>query len=101
MPPSYGESVITPHERTADRIKLMMQSSAREDRYTQQQRLRTAIAHHGKQHKEEADARHAHLTQGDPSGGLNWRRATSRANHQHHCAADRANQRAQGNAVAL
>ena len=37
---------------------------SREDRYTQQQRLRTAIAHHGKQHKEEAKARHAHLTQG-------------------------------------
>lgn len=37
---------------------------SREDRYTQQQRrLRTAIAHHGKQHKEEAEARHAHLTQ--------------------------------------
>ena len=36
----------------------------REERYTQQQRLRTAIAHHGKQHKEEAEARHAHLTQG-------------------------------------
>ena len=26
---------------------------SREDRYTQQQRLRTTIAHHGKQHKEE------------------------------------------------
>lgn len=37
---------------------------SREERYTQQQRLRTAIAHHGKQHKEEAEARHAHLTQG-------------------------------------
>ena len=37
---------------------------SREDRFTQQQRLRTAIAHHGKQHKEEAEARHAHLTQG-------------------------------------
>ncbi|MCM7217189.1 YdcY family protein [Enterobacter hormaechei] len=37
---------------------------SREDRYTQQQRLRTAIAHHGKQHKEESEARHAHLTQG-------------------------------------
>ncbi|AWQ43633.1 YdcY family protein [Enterobacter hormaechei] len=37
---------------------------SREDRYIQQQRLRTAIAHHGKQHKEEAEARHAHLTQG-------------------------------------
>ncbi|MBK4297024.1 YdcY family protein [Enterobacter cloacae] len=37
---------------------------SREDRYTQQQRLRTAISHHGKQHKEEAEARHANLTQG-------------------------------------
>ena len=36
----------------------------RDERYQQQQRLRTAIAHHGKQHKEEAEARHAHLTQG-------------------------------------
>ncbi len=37
---------------------------SREDRYTQQQRLRTAIAHHGKQHKEEMEARHEHLTRG-------------------------------------
>lgn len=37
---------------------------SREERYTQQQRLRTAIAHHGRQHKEEAEARLAHLTQG-------------------------------------
>ena len=37
---------------------------SREDRYTQQQRLRNAIAHHGKQHKEEMDARHDHLTKG-------------------------------------
>jgi len=36
----------------------------REDRYTQQQRLRTAIAHHGKQHKEEMEARHQQLTKG-------------------------------------
>ena len=43
---------------------------SREDRYTQQQRLRTAIAHHGKQHKEEAEARHAHLTQGGTIPGL-------------------------------
>ena len=37
---------------------------SREERYTQQQRLRTAIAHHGRQYKEEAEARLAHLTQG-------------------------------------
>lgn len=36
----------------------------REDRFTQQQRLRTAIAHHGKQHKEEMEARHDQLTKG-------------------------------------
>lgn len=29
---------------------------SREDRYAQQQRLRTAIAHHGRQHKEDRDA---------------------------------------------
>ncbi|WP_288820395.1 YdcY family protein [uncultured Leclercia sp.] len=37
---------------------------SREDRYTQQQRLRIAIAHHGKQHKEEMEARHQQLTKG-------------------------------------
>ena len=37
---------------------------SREDRYTQQQRLRTAISHHGKQHKEEMDAREEQLTKG-------------------------------------
>lgn len=37
---------------------------SREDRYTQQQRLRTAIAHHGKQHKDEMEARHQQLTKG-------------------------------------
>lgn len=36
----------------------------REDRYTQQQRLRTAIAHHGRQHKEEVEARREQLTKG-------------------------------------
>ena len=37
---------------------------SREDRYTQQQRLRTAIAHHGRQHQEEQDARREQLTKG-------------------------------------
>lgn len=37
---------------------------SREDRYSQQQRLRTTIAHHGRQHKEEQDARHESLTKG-------------------------------------
>lgn len=37
---------------------------SREDRYTQQQRLRTAISHHGKQNKEEIDARQEQLTKG-------------------------------------
>lgn len=35
---------------------------SREDRYTQQQRLRTAIAHHGRQHKEDMEARREQLT---------------------------------------
>ncbi|MBM3070473.1 YdcY family protein [Lelliottia sp. RWM.1] len=37
---------------------------SREERFTQQQRLRTAIAHHGKQHKEEMEARREQLTKG-------------------------------------
>lgn len=37
---------------------------SREDRYTQQQRLRTAIAHHGRQHKEEMETRRDQLTKG-------------------------------------
>ena len=37
---------------------------SREERYTQQQRLRTAIAHHGRQHQEEQDARREQLTKG-------------------------------------
>lgn len=35
---------------------------SREERYTQQQRLRTAIAHHGRQHKEDMEARRDKLT---------------------------------------
>jgi len=37
---------------------------SREERYTQQQRLRTAIAHHGRQHKEDLEARRDQLTKG-------------------------------------
>lgn len=37
---------------------------SREERFTQQQRLRTTIAHHGRQHKEEQEARHEQLTKG-------------------------------------
>ncbi|AGR58809.1 MAG TPA: DUF2526 domain-containing protein [Salmonella bongori] len=37
---------------------------SREDRYAQQQRLRTAIAHHGRQHKEDRDARREQFTKG-------------------------------------
>lgn len=36
---------------------------SREDRYTQQQRLRTAIAHHGRKHKEDMEARHETVNQ--------------------------------------
>lgn len=36
---------------------------SREERYIQQ-RLRTAIAHHGRQHQEEQDARREQLTKG-------------------------------------
>ncbi|HEY2453745.1 MAG TPA: DUF2526 family protein [Scandinavium sp.] len=37
---------------------------SREDRYAQQQRLRTAIAHKGRHHKEEQEERHENLTKG-------------------------------------
>ncbi|SFT66969.1 Protein of unknown function [Kosakonia arachidis] len=37
---------------------------SREERYAQQQRLRTAIAHHGRQHKEDMEARRDQLTKG-------------------------------------
>ncbi|WP_313573963.1 DUF2526 family protein [Pseudescherichia sp.] len=35
---------------------------SREDRYTQQQRLRNAIAHNGRHHQEEMEARREQLT---------------------------------------
>lgn len=37
---------------------------SRDERYAQQQRLRTAISHHGKQHREELEARQEQLTKG-------------------------------------
>ncbi|MDN8598573.1 YdcY family protein [Citrobacter enshiensis] len=37
---------------------------SREERYTQQQRLRNAIAHHGRQHKEDMETRRDQLTKG-------------------------------------
>lgn len=37
---------------------------SRDERYTQQQRLRQAIAHHGRQYKEDMDARREQLTKG-------------------------------------
>lgn len=37
---------------------------SREERYAQQQRLRTAIAHHGRQYKEDLEARREQLTKG-------------------------------------
>lgn len=37
---------------------------SREARYEQQQRLRNAIAHHGRLHKEDAEARREQLTKG-------------------------------------
>ncbi|WLI77402.1 YdcY family protein [Kosakonia sp. H02] len=37
---------------------------SREERYAQQQRLRNAIAHHGRQYKEDMEARRDQLTKG-------------------------------------
>ncbi len=37
---------------------------SREERYTQQQRLRQAIAHNGRQHKEDLEARREQLIKG-------------------------------------
>nr|WP_318381671.1 YdcY family protein [uncultured Enterobacter sp.] len=37
---------------------------SRDERYTQQQRLRTAIAHTGRHHQEEMEARRESLTKG-------------------------------------
>lgn len=36
----------------------------RDNRYIQQQRLRTTIAHHGRQHQEEQEGRREQLTKG-------------------------------------
>ncbi|ENC4619345.1 TPA: DUF2526 family protein [Escherichia coli] len=44
--------------------ELLIALSDDADRYTQQQRLRTAIAHHGRKHKEDMEARHEQLTKG-------------------------------------
>jgi len=57
------ESVIT----HMNELLIVLSEDAelsREDRYTQQQRLRNAIAHHGKHSKEEAEARQEQLTKG-------------------------------------
>ncbi len=61
---------------------------SREERYIQQQRLRTAIAHHGRQHQEEQDARREQIDQRgrDP---LKMRSELASghqpgAHHQHH-----------------
>ncbi|HEH9130800.1 TPA: DUF2526 family protein [Salmonella enterica] len=45
-------------------IALSDDAVRREDRYVQQQRLRTAIAHHGRQYQEDRDARREQLTKG-------------------------------------
>ncbi|HHG8774865.1 uncharacterized protein DUF2526 [Raoultella sp. BIGb0138] len=37
---------------------------SRDERFTQQQRLRTTIAHHGRQHQEEQEARREQLNKG-------------------------------------
>ncbi|MEL0553211.1 MULTISPECIES: YdcY family protein [Enterobacteriaceae] len=37
---------------------------SRDERFTQQQRLRTTIAHHGRQHHEEQEARREQLNKG-------------------------------------
>ena len=60
---ALDESVIT---HMNELLVVLSDDAAlsREDRFTQQQRLRTAISHHGKQHKEELDAREEQLTKG-------------------------------------
>lgn len=45
-------------------IALSDDAQLSRERYIQQQRLRTAIAHHGRQHQEEQDARREQLTKG-------------------------------------
>lgn len=58
---AIDESVIT----HMNELLVVLSDDAelsRDDRYTQQQRLRTAIAHHGRQHKEDEEARRDQLT---------------------------------------
>ena len=60
---AIGESVIA----HMNELLIALSDDAelsREDRYTQQQRLRTAIAHHGRQYKEDMEARREQLTKG-------------------------------------
>ena len=60
---AIDEGVITPMNELLIALSDDAQLS-RDDRYTQQQRLRTAIAHHGRQHKEDMEARREQLTKG-------------------------------------
>ncbi|WP_081430909.1 DUF2526 family protein [Klebsiella aerogenes] len=53
-----------PRRQRDPRRLLIEDFLGREERYTQQQRLRTAIAHHGRQHHEEQEARREQLTKG-------------------------------------
>ncbi len=76
---------------------------SREERYTQQQRLRTAIAHHGRQHQGRAGRtpRAADERRRDP---LKMRSELAPghqpgAHHQHHRATYRPNQRLHRHAV--
>ncbi|XTZ40390.1 DUF2526 family protein [Salmonella enterica] len=57
------------HNVIAEMNELLIELSddnelSREERYAQQQRLRQAIAHHGRQHKEEMEERREQLTKG-------------------------------------
>lgn len=60
---TLAEGVIAPMNELLIALSDDAQLS-REERYIQQQRLRTAIAHHGRQHQEEQDARREQLTKG-------------------------------------
>lgn len=55
------ESVITHMNELLVELSDDAQLS-REERFEQQQRLRSAIFHHGRHHREEQDARHEKLT---------------------------------------
>jgi len=60
---AIAESVIAHMNELLIELSEDTQPS-REDRYVQQQRLRTTIAHHGKHYKEEQEARQESLTKG-------------------------------------